>query len=513
MPVQVRVSENGRTTQVAQRIPDPGPHYLSDQQFARRHASRCLRPLRDYADSWASAACALGKRAGGIWPYASATKSARSIRAAPGEISLHQNVTLTQAVNLVLLRFLARHATKSSLLDLEFPSIHLLLSRTTRHGARVEIVPSSDRRHPAPMARLLAAIDETTLLVPISLVSFAAPRSWTRAPSSSAPTASARMSFSMCFRPPEHSVDLHALSADFAVGGVLKWLCGGPGVAYLYVRPRPARKRLTPSLTGWIAHRRPSLSRPAPSTPVTTPSAISTARRTSPRSTPANRAWKLSTRPASPQSAPIPFNMTSAYRKALGHEAGASIRRDNSSERGGTVSIDCPHACEVCNANSWLAISSSTTARTQAVRLSPHFYNRDEEIRFAIEQIDEILRTQAPGNSMARPRRLNSMSYLRRISTSNHGRRLDPPAIWHRGIRGRPTGHGRTTNPPPRRQRCFAVLAAMASVARHLFVPAEFRQCAYETPRCPSAKARQFPNLTSSLPWPPRCTQRHGARP
>ena len=51
-------------------------------------------------------------------------------------------------------------------------------------------------------------------------------------------------------------VDVRALGADFAVGGVLKWLCGGPGVAYLYVR-EDLRAKLSPALTGWIAHRRP----------------------------------------------------------------------------------------------------------------------------------------------------------------------------------------------------------------------------------------------------------------
>src|SRR5260370_527191 len=51
-------------------------------------------------------------------------------------------------------------------------------------------------------------------------------------------------------------LDVHGLGVDFAVGGVLKWLCGGPGVAYLYVR-EDLRAKLRPTLTGWIAHRRP----------------------------------------------------------------------------------------------------------------------------------------------------------------------------------------------------------------------------------------------------------------
>src|SRR3712207_7847756 len=51
-------------------------------------------------------------------------------------------------------------------------------------------------------------------------------------------------------------LDVAALDVDFAVGGSVKWLCGGPGAAWLYVRPDLA-ERLEPTLTGWQAHARP----------------------------------------------------------------------------------------------------------------------------------------------------------------------------------------------------------------------------------------------------------------
>ena len=51
-------------------------------------------------------------------------------------------------------------------------------------------------------------------------------------------------------------VDVQALNVDFACGGVLKWLCGGPGVGYLYVRP-DLGKKLEPKFTGWFAHQNP----------------------------------------------------------------------------------------------------------------------------------------------------------------------------------------------------------------------------------------------------------------
>src|SRR5204863_9249593 len=51
-------------------------------------------------------------------------------------------------------------------------------------------------------------------------------------------------------------VDVEALGVDVYIGGCLKWLCGGPGAAFLWVRPG-ARPRLEPRLTGWMAHQQP----------------------------------------------------------------------------------------------------------------------------------------------------------------------------------------------------------------------------------------------------------------
>src|SRR2546430_8062374 len=51
-------------------------------------------------------------------------------------------------------------------------------------------------------------------------------------------------------------LDVTALGVDFAVGGSVKWLCGGPGAAWLYVRP-DLQERLEPALVGWQGHARP----------------------------------------------------------------------------------------------------------------------------------------------------------------------------------------------------------------------------------------------------------------
>src|ERR1700732_3987977 len=211
--------------------------------------------LRSYADSWAERGVRAWEE--GWWDMAVGVgdKIAPFIGAAPGEISLHQNVTLTQAVISSCFDFRGPR-NKIVMVDLEFPSIQYFYHEQRRHGARVDLVPSSGTVR-FDLDKFLAAIDETTLLVPISLVLFR-----------SSYIVDARAIIERAHRVGAHvildifqatgaiPVDVRALGADFAVGGVLKWLCGGPGVAYLYVR-EDLRAHLNPALTGWIAHRRP----------------------------------------------------------------------------------------------------------------------------------------------------------------------------------------------------------------------------------------------------------------
>src|ERR1700756_3834002 len=211
--------------------------------------------LQAYADSWAQRGVRAWEE--GWWEMAVAVgdKVAPLIGAGNGEISLHQNVTQTQAVIASCFDFRGPR-NKVVMTDLEFPSIQYFYHEQRRLGARVELVASSDPVR-IDLEKFLAAIDETTLLVPISHVLFR-----------SSYIVDARAIIERAHRVGAHvildvfqatgtiPIDVRALGADFAVGGVLKWLCGGPGVAYLYVR-EDLRAELRPALTGWIAHRNP----------------------------------------------------------------------------------------------------------------------------------------------------------------------------------------------------------------------------------------------------------------
>jgi kynureninase len=348
--------------------------------------------MRAYADSWAERGVRAWEE--GWWEMAVGVgdKIAPLIGAGAGEISLHQNVTLIQAVISSCFDFRGPR-NKIVMTDLEFPSIQYFYHEQRRLGAGVELVASNDSVR-FDLDTFLAAIDESTLLVPISHVLFR-----------SSYIVDARAIIERAHRVGAHvildvfqaagaiPIDVRELGVDFAVGGVLKWLCGGPGVGYLYVR-EDLRAKLRPAITGWIAHRRPfgfetgaiearedsyrylngtphvpALYACQPGLDILNKVGIDAIRAKSVRMTKClfegakSRGWRVNT-------------------------------PENPAERAGTVSIDCPHAYEVCR--ELLAREILVDYRPQAgVRFSPHFYNRLEECEFALGQVDDILRTHA----------------------------------------------------------------------------------------------------------------------
>ena len=348
--------------------------------------------MHDYAETWATRGVRAWEE--GWWEMAVRVgdKIGALIGAAPGEISLHQNVTLCQAVVASCFDF-SGPRNKVVLVDMEFPSIVYFYTEQQRRGARIELVKSDDGIR-IPLEKLLAAIDEQTLLVPVSHVLFrSAYIQDARAIIERAHRVGAHVILDLFQAAGTVPIDVRALGTDFAVGGVLKWLCGGPGVGYLYVRP-DLQARLKPALTGWLAHRRPfdfevgpidrredafrflngtphipALYACQPGLEILAQVGIERIREKSSRQTERliqgaeARGWRVNT----PRDA---------------------------AERGGTVSIDCPHAPEVTR--ELLARDILVDYRPKAgIRFSPHFYNRDEEIDSALTQIEEILATRA----------------------------------------------------------------------------------------------------------------------
>jgi kynureninase len=334
------------------------------------------RRVRDsmnaYADAWGERGVRAWEE--GWWELAGtvAEQIAPLIGAEPGEISLHQNVTTTQAVIASCFDWRGPR-NKVVMTDLEFPSVQYFYHEQRRHGARVELVPSGNPVR-FDLDAFLAAIDETTLLVPISLVLF---RSSfivnANAIIEKAHRVGAHVALDTFQATGAIPVEVRALGADFAVGGVLKWLCGGPGVAYLYVR-EDLRKALRPSLTGWLAHRRPFAFEAGAidarddgyrflnGTPH-----IPALYACQPGLAILNEIGSQAIREKS-------LRMTTRVLEGARARGWRVNTAENPAERAGTVSVDCPHAM---------------------IRISPHFYNREEECDFALSQIEEILQTSA----------------------------------------------------------------------------------------------------------------------
>ena len=145
-------------------------------------------------------------------------------------------MTITQAIISSCFDFRGAR-NKVVMVEQEFPSVQYFYNEQRRIGARVETVSSADPIR-IDLDKLLAAIDETTLLVPISQVLFRSSYIVdARAIMERAHRVGAHVVLDVFSRRPARYRSMcTSLEVDFAVGGVLKWLCGGPGVAYLYVR-------------------------------------------------------------------------------------------------------------------------------------------------------------------------------------------------------------------------------------------------------------------------------------
>src|SRR5260370_19883368 len=132
-------------------------------------------------------------------------------------------------------------------------SIMYICEAKRQYGAQAHMVKADDGVT-VPTNRLLDAIDEQTLIVPISHVIFRSSYiNDAKAIIDKAHKVGAHVVLDPFQSLGTVPVDIQALNADFACGGVLKWLCGGPGMAYLYVRP-DLGKKLEPKFTGWFAH-------------------------------------------------------------------------------------------------------------------------------------------------------------------------------------------------------------------------------------------------------------------
>jgi kynureninase len=344
--------------------------------------------LAEYVDQWAE----LGVRAWarGWWemPVTVGDEIAPLIGAEPGEVAMIANVTTAQAAVLSAIDYTPPRDT-IVMTALDFPSVRYVYQGLARRlGARIVVVESDDGIS-IDTQRLIAAIDERTRLVSISHVLFRSAFVMDidricRAAHDAGALVSLDAFHSVGVLP----VDVRRSGVDFLTGGVLKWLCGGPGACFLYVAPS-VRDTLEPALTGWQAHARPFDFEPEMDyaagafrwlngTPVIPAlyAAIEGPRIVRRAGVEAIRAKSVR-------------QTTRLVQLADDRGFRVHVPRDHE-RRGGTVAIRVPHAYEV--AQSLLARDILVDYRPEAgIRIAPHFYNTDDEVESVVEAIDEIL--------------------------------------------------------------------------------------------------------------------------
>ncbi len=181
---------------------------------------------------------------------------ARILGGAPGSVQVQPNASVALSTVASCFDFNATKRNKVVTTALDFPSMGYVWEAQQRLGACVYVVPSEDGIS-VPMERILDAIDETTYLVALSHVSYRSSyRVDAHAIVERAHSVGALVLLDVYQA--AGAVELNAADwgVDFMIGGTIKWLCGGPAAGYLYVRPA-LQAELEPRLTGWIAHAEP----------------------------------------------------------------------------------------------------------------------------------------------------------------------------------------------------------------------------------------------------------------
>ncbi|MGC2698317.1 MAG: aminotransferase class V-fold PLP-dependent enzyme [Candidatus Angelobacter sp.] len=347
--------------------------YDSVQSYCEIWATRGVRA---WEEKWWMMAREVGDEIGAI------------MNAPSGSVSLHLNVTSCQAVIASCFDFSGRR-NKVVYSDMNFPSIMYFWEGQRARGARVNMVRTDDGVH-VPTERLIEAIDEETLLVPISHVVFRSSYiKDVKAIVEKAHRVGALVVLD-CFQSMGNvPVDVQALNVDFAVGGVLKWLCGGAGTSYLYVRPDHGSK-LQPNFTGWFAHENPFAFEIGANKYAEPPFRFMQGTSNVPGFYTALPGLKI-IREAGVERIREKSKKMTARLIELADQRGWRVNVPRDPElRGGTVAIDMPNAHEVCQ--ELLRRDVLVDFRPRAgVRFSPHFYNTMDEIDRAIGTVDEVL--------------------------------------------------------------------------------------------------------------------------
>ena len=357
---------------------------------------RTAAALQEFADSWNTR----GVRAWheGWWELGRTTGNllAPTLGVDRGTISMHQNVSVAMGIIGSCFTYDGPRR-KVVLTDLEFPTNMYLFEGFRRYGAEIVYVPSDDPAR-TNLERLLDAIDERTVLVPLSLVLFrSAYIQNARAVIEKAHGVGAHVILDVYQAAGTVPLDIAGLGADFAVGGSVKWLCGGPGAAYLYVRPDLAR-RLEPGLIGWAAHAQPFSFATGPIDYAEGPERFQSGTPNIPALYAARSGYEIVAEVGVQAIRAHSLRLTRLIVDHAGRRGYRLNTPERDAERGGAVIVDVPGgdivSAELIRRN--VIVDYRPGA---GIRIAPHFYNHERDIAHAMAVLDEIVESRTAEGS------------------------------------------------------------------------------------------------------------------
>jgi kynureninase len=356
--------------------------YLINHSLGAMPAAAAER-MAEYARTWATRGIRAWGEGWWTMPLEVGEQVGRIVGAAPGTTVMHQNVTVAEAIVLSCFRPVDPRRNLVVYEAANFPSVRYLYQAQPD----LEAVVCEDGE------AILDAIDERTLLVPISHVLFRSGEIQdVAAITARAHEAGAHVVLDCYQSAGIMPVGVAGLGVDFAVGGSVKWLCGGPGNGWLSVRPDLV-ERLRPTLVGWQAHAEPFAFEPelryAPGV-----ARFLTGTPNVPALYGATAGYDLV------EEVGVERIRENSLRQGdrlirLADEAGLEVRSPRDpARRGGTVTVHVPDFEAVHRELGERGILCDFRPGV-GIRLGPHFYNTDEELERVVAEIAAIVQSGA----------------------------------------------------------------------------------------------------------------------
>ncbi|MGZ8599545.1 MAG: aminotransferase class V-fold PLP-dependent enzyme [Actinomycetota bacterium] len=352
-------------------------------------STRSRASLEGYLDAWASKGAPDHVWFEDIFPRMRGLKDsfARLAGCDTDELALTTNISIAIATIASALEFDER--PKVVLSELDFPTNGHVWLAQARRGVEIEWLRSPDGLT-IPLEEYDRAIDERTAVVMVNRVLYR---------SSAIVDAKevcriARERGALSFLDDYHGIgivplDLHDVGCDVYAAGVLKWLCGGPGLVFLYVR-RAVVPTLEPAVTGWFATADPF------SFDAEHLEYHPTARRFE-HGTPPAPVFFLAQGGLDIIGEVTPERIRARQGELTEHviaradELGLPVRtpRDRDA-RGGVVNVGVGRDAEaICHA--LLERDVCTDFRGDGLRISPHFFNTEDEIDRCFDELRPML--------------------------------------------------------------------------------------------------------------------------